>query len=787
MLAECAATDDAKERIRALTPSGNREEVERRLRETDDAKTLIGLRGGPRFAAVKNVVSAVQRADKGARLSLRELLDVAGVLRTARTLRAYHDDASEVELSIGHLFSGLVPNKYLEELITNSILSEEEIADAASAELARIRRAIGAQTAKAREILQRIIRSTTMQKYLQEPIITMRGDRYVIPVKAEHKNDIPGLVHDTSGSGATYFIEPMSVVEANNELRVLLSKEQDEIERIIAELSAQVAESGESIKTDYDLIVALDVIFAKGKLSYQMKATRPLVGDDGVVELSHARHPLIPAGRVVPIDIRLGGDFDTLVITGPNTGGKTVTLKTLGLLTLMAQAGLHIPAWDGSRVSTFDNLLSDIGDEQSIEQSLSTFSSHMTNIVSIMAVADERTLLLFDELGAGTDPTEGAALAIAILERGRLLGARIAATTHYAELKLFALKTPGVENASCEFDVQSLKPTYKLLIGTPGRSNAFAISAKLGLDAAVIDRAKSLIEEDSIQFEEVLHQLDDKRQQLEREHEQAALLRRELEGERGRLAEQREQFERMRDREADRARQEARRILAAAKHEYAELQKQIDQVRRIRESADYQRSLQELKSKTKSHLSNLDNLVNPVNDSDDGYVLPRPLKIGDSVQIKNIDKLASVLSLPDQNGNMELQAGIIKTKVNVRDVRLVETDKVTINVSKSKYRDLMANREKNAARADGPKSVRSYNPELDLRGMNGDEASLEIDKFLDDCAVAGINQVSLIHGKGTGALRAAVHAFLRGNPHVKSFRLGVYGEGETGVTIVELK
>ena len=528
MLADQAVTQEGKERCLALRPLTDADDVRRRLAETTAAAEMMTLNGTPSFSGIKPVASSLQRADMGGALNTRELLDIAAVLRAARSAGEYAGGRREDKKTpIDHLFASLVPNRFLEERITGSIVAEDEIADAASPELASIRRHIRSTAAKVRDILQKII-SSNQSKYLQEAIITQRNDRFVVPVKSEHKNEIPGLVHDVSSSGGTFFVEPMGVVKANNELRELQAREEKEIERILAELSAQCAAHKEDIAQDYDLLIMLDVIFARGKLSYRMGASEPAIAGKGVF-LRRARHPLLDRKKAVANDLSLGVDYDTLVITGPNTGGKTVTLKTMGLLILMAQCGLHIPVDADSHIQIFSRVLADIGDEQSIAQSLSTFSSHMVNIVGILDEADDETLILFDELGAGTDPIEGAALAAAIIERARQLGALVAATTHYAELKVYAMTTAGVENASCEFNVDSLAPTYRLLVGIPGKSNAFAISERLGLPKEIIQKAAARLDAENVRFEDVLTQLDQQRQEMEREKETARKLRREIE------------------------------------------------------------------------------------------------------------------------------------------------------------------------------------------------------------------------------------------------------------------
>ncbi len=776
MLAGETGCEDAAQLARQLEPADNLPEAKRLMQETGDAYQLMARFGSPSFAQLKNTPTALRRAAAGASLSLRELLDIAETLRVIRSLAEWRAHCEGISTSLDDRFSVLAPNKYLEERIHTAILSEEEVADAASPALADIRRKMRAASSRIREQLDKMIRSPAYQKLLQDPIVTIRDGRFVVPVKAEHRSEVPGLVHDTSASGATVFVEPMGAVEANNELKVLTSREEAEIERIVAELSAEAGSFADAIIADYEILVELNLIFAKARLAYKMKAVMPALTDDGRIRLRHARHPLIDPAKAVPIDVELGGAFDTLVITGPNTGGKTVTLKTLGLLTLMAMCGLMPPVSDGSSLSVFPTVLADIGDEQSIEQSLSTFSAHMTNLIRILGEAGEGSLVLVDELGAGTDPVEGAALATAILERLRLQGARIAATTHYAELKAYAIHTPGVENGSCEFDVATLRPTYRLLIGVPGRSNAFAISERLGMDPRLVERARELVEGDSQRLEEVVSSLEDRRQALEAQLDETRRARSEAEAARRRADHDLQELDWLREQEIEKAREEARRIVERARHESEQLMQELDDLRRQKNAADFSAKAQSAKSHLRAKLHALENAIDPVTKRrQDNYRLPRPLKAGDEVLLTDIDKKAVVLAPPDASGNVEVQAGIIRTRVPVESLRLVGEKK---NEPKAP-----------AARARGTASraVREVHTEIDLRGLTGEEAILEADRFIDDAVMSGLERVTLIHGKGTGALRTALHQHLRSHPSVKSFRLGAYGEGETGVTIVELK
>jgi len=767
-----AVCSDAALLAEKLKPINSLDEVLKLLNETEDAVRLMGKKGSPNFYNIRNCDMALMRAEKGAALSLKELLDIALILKTSRMLIDYIDENMD-GLLIKNIFKSLEADKFIENKIYNAIISEEEISDNASAELASIRRKINKTILQAKEVLQRIIRGN-QAKYLQEPIITMRGDRYVVPVKAEYRSEVPGLLHDTSGSGSTLFIEPMAVVEANNELRLLRAEEEKEIERIIYELSSDVANISEKIKRNYNAIVKLDFIFAKAKFAYELKAVKPFMNDKGIIDIIKARHPLIDPKVVVPTNIKLGEEFNVLVITGPNTGGKTVTLKTIGLFVLMAESGLFVPCAEGSRLSVFSHVLSDIGDEQSIEQSLSTFSAHMTNIVKIINTLDSESLVLFDELGAGTDPVEGAALAISILERAKAFGAKVAATTHYAELKAYALKTPKVENASCEFDVETLRPTYRLMIGIPGKSNAFAISKKLGLDDDIIQRAHSLIEEENVRFEEVLSDLEAKRQAMEREKEEARRLNIEAARIKREIEEQKIRFDASKDKEVERARNEAKRVLAAAKKFYSDMIEELEDIKRQKDKEDFGNRLLNAKKKLKAEINKLDDKADPVISSEDDYILPREIKKGDMVKLKNLNVEAEVLSEPDDKGELMVKSGVIKTRVNVNDLILIEKHKTALNNNKPRNIKF-------------PKVDRNVKTELDLRGMMVDDACLEIDKFLDDAVLNGLTQVTIIHGKGTGALRKGVHEYLRGHRHVRSFRLGVYGEGESGVSIVELK
>ncbi len=774
MLADQASSGEARERALKTVPQTNLEDVARLQDETDAARAMIGLRGSPAFSGIKPVAESLYRADRGGALNTRELLDIAGVLRCARRVQDYHNGASGERTAIDHLFRSLRGNHHLEERITSAILDEDEIADNASSELADIRRHKRNAAAKGRSILQKIVSSQSYSKVLQEAIITQRDGRFVVPVKAEFRSSMPGLVHDISSSGATIFVEPMGVVQANNELKELEAKEKKEIERILRELSAMAAGSCSDILSDYNLLVMLDLIFARGQLSYKMDGSRPEIRRNGSIMLRRARHPLLDSGRAVPIDIALGQDFDTLVITGPNTGGKTVSLKTLGLLTLMAQCGLHIPAASGSAVSVFDRVLADIGDEQSIEQSLSTFSAHMVNIVQILAEADGHSLILFDELGAGTDPVEGAALAIAIIQHVRDRGAKVAATTHYAELKTFAMTTAGVENASCEFDVETLRPTYKLLTGIPGKSNAFAISLRLGLDPSVIETAKAQMDSESIRFEDVLTQLEEKRQRLEKDQTEADRLLSQRESDAKRAREFREQMERAKENARTRGEAEARRIIREARAQADAIFEELNQLRRQQEKAVDWQGVNTAKAAIRGQLNQAEEELRFRQEEREPIPAPsRPVQAGDLVEFGR--KQAVVAAV---NGDrLQLVMGNMKLAVKAGDVRLIE--EAEVREKKEAKRQVAVHTRLAGARA--------ANNELDIRGMMTDEADLAVDQFLDNALMGKLNTVTIIHGKGTGALRKAVQQQLRRHPSVKGFRLGRYGEGEDGVTVVELK
>ena len=769
MVAEECSSQDGAQLARELEPVHTAAEAQWLLGETDAAFVAMAKYGAPSFYGMKNVTNPLRRAQAGGGLGLRELLDIGATLRTIRGLTQWWGKSGNVTTALTPRFEVLAPNKYLEEKIFTCIVNEEEVADNASPALASIRRKIRAASQRVRDQLDKLIHSQAHQKHLQESIVTQRGGRYVVPVKAEFRGEVPGLVHDTSASGATVFVEPMSVVEANNEIRVLRSDEQDEIARILLELSGEAGSFADSIIESYHYAVELDLIFAKAQVAYKMKAVVPQVGEDGKIALHAARHPLIAKEKVVPTDITLGVEFDTLIITVPNTGGKTVALKTIGLLTLMAMCGLMIPAGEGSRVAVFRHILADIGDEQSIEQSISTFSSHMVNIIHIFEVADNSSLILLDELGAGTDPVEGAALAEAIIQELRGRGVRLACTTHYAELKAYAIQTPGVENGSCEFDVATLRPTYRLLIGVPGKSNAFAITQRLGMDTAIVDRARELVSREGNAFEQVVGRLEEDRRKMEDELE--ALRASAAQAKANAEASQRlkDEAEAQAKKEIDRARQEAAQIVQKTRQRADALVGELEELRRQKNK----QLSAEQKARLRSGLKELESSSDPVHQRrDDNYVLPRPLVVGDEVLLYDIDKEATVLELP-KDGTVLVQAGIIKTRVPLENVRLLSKRQLK---KKNPTRTVTKN-----------VSTPETSSSLDLRGQTVEEALMEVDNFLDRASRMHLSQVTIIHGKGTGALRTAVQQHLRRCSQVKSFRLGTYGEGESGVTIAELK
>lgn len=774
LAAECSC-DDAKDLARGLKPAGDMAEVEMLLQQTEDAFSLLARFGGPSFSGLKNVNNPLHRAAAGGSLNPKELLDIAYCLRALRTLDEWRNHSSGVKTSLDFFFEGITSNKYLETKILSCIISEEEIADKASDTLFDIRKKIRSKENSIREKLDSLIHSSHYQQFLQEAIITQRNGRFVVPVKAECRGNVPGLVHDTSSTGATVFIEPASVVDANNDIKVLQGKERDEIMRILYELSAESGDFAESIKHSYESAIRLNLIFAKAHLAYKMKATKPILNNEGIIYLKKARHPLIDPKKVVATDIALGDEYDTLVITGPNTGGKTVSLKTLGLLTLMTMCGLLIPVADRSRVSVFNNVLVDIGDEQSIAQSLSTFSSHMVNIIDIMKKADDKSLILIDELGAGTDPVEGAALAVSIIEALREKGAIIAATTHYAELKAYALDTSGVTNGCCEFDIETLCPTYKLLIGVPGRSNAFAILKHLGMTQDVIDNAKAIVGSDNRDFEAVLEKLEASRHALEEERKIAEEMT-----ERARKIEEKAQsemdkIETLKARELDKAKREAQKLIDAAERKSSQFLLELDKLKKEQTSSNATEIARKTRRAVKAQMGEMDDLINPnelADNWDYDYKLPRNPVPGDRIVIKGIGE-GEVLEF--KNNNVFVKSGLLKTRVKLSDIMILDKPKKKpVKTQHNVYRT--------SSRADA-----DVKTEIDMRGETVDEALSELGLFIDRCVLNNIEEIRIIHGKGTGALRSAVTDYLKTHPNVSEYRLGRYGEGENGVTIAKLK
>ena len=773
MLAECASLEGAREKILKTVPETDAFLIKKLQQQTCDAKNMMVTKGVPSFMGVKPVQNSISRAEKSAILTIKELMNIEALLSAVRNLRIYSNDISS-ESSLYDFFSVLVPNPTLENKIRKTFANEEQITDDASEKLYEIRTKIRRSNNKIRENMQKYITGTAYSKFLQENIVTTRGGRFVIPVKAEARNEIKGLVHDTSASGATLFIEPLSVVELNNEIKVLQNEEAHEIERILSELSADCAAFSQGITLDYSMLVELCIIFARAELSYRMDATAPVFSDRRQIDFIRARHPLLDKDKVVPIDVRVGGIYTSLIITGPNTGGKTVTLKTLGLLSMMAQSGMHIPCSEGSKACIFDDVLADIGDEQSIEQSLSTFSSHMKNIVKMLEEATEYTLVLFDELGAGTDPIEGAALATAILDSVRQKNILCAATTHYAELKAYAINTDGVENASCEFDVETLKPTYKLVIGTPGKSNAFLISLKLGLNKGIIEKAKGYISSENRQFEGTIENLEKKRFEMESLREEAQRLRDEVKRIHDNTASEREKLLTAAQKEVDRAKAEANRILKSAKATSDYVFNELDAIKKKREeeryNQEYDRAKEEMRRKIRANEKDIDDVDV---EHDEEYELPRELKEGDKVIIAGLNREGNVLSV--SGDDVQVLSGSVKMKIHKKNLRLVSG----MDTSKTKKAV------KKTSGIVGPRSeIRS---EIDLRGQTGDDAWFLVDKYIDDLQLAGLHSATLIHGKGTGALRAALWRYLKSDKRVASMRMGMFGEGDSGVTVIELK
>ena len=779
MLIDCASTDGAKARAASLTPTDDFETVSARQRRTDDAKRLINAKGYPSFSAQERVVPAAERAYKGAILSPMELLEIASLFRSARAIIDYSSQDRSFETSLDEIFTRLMPNRELENTITRSIISEDMIADEASPALADIRRKVRLANNKIKDTLQSYVGGARL-KYLQENIVTMRNGRYVIPVKAEYRNEIKGLVHDTSSSGATLFIEPISVVEANNELKTLAAEEEREIERILATLSADCGNACSVISMNYHSITELAFYFACATLAIQMKAEMPRIVNERKIELKRARHPLIDRSKVVPIDVSIGDGYNTLIITGPNTGGKTVTLKTLGLFVLMAQSGLQLPALESSVIGIFSEVLVDIGDEQSIEASLSTFSSHMVNVADILGRVSNCSLVLFDELGSGTDPIEGAALAISILEHTGKCGALTAATTHYAELKVYALETPGVQNASCEFDVETLRPTYRLIVGTPGKSNAFAISEKLGIPEEIIGRASQLIKRENKNFEDVIERLDTSRIEMEKARAEAERMRAELEEEKRVTEEELKRKIARCEEEVAKMTLKAKQILDSARASSEFIFRQLEEIRKQEDKEKRNEMMVNAREEMPKRIRETESLMDGIDvreiAEDEDYKLPRPLKVGDKVFLTTIKKEGVVTDLADKKGQIAVTSGILKTKVTVDKIRLLDGNVRYVSdtaprVSEGKVKKTI---------------VSTFKPEIDVRGMIGDDAWFVVDKYIDDAVLAGVPTIRIIHGKGTGALRAALWKYFKSDKRIKSYRHGEYGEGDSGVTVLTL-
>lgn len=774
MLKAETSCDDAAELALELKPSSDFITVCQRLDQTEDASSLLERFGAPSFSGLKNVNNPLARAAAGGSLNQGELLKIGYTLRAIRVLYDWRSHCSGVNTSLDYLFESITVNKYLEDKIFSCIISEEEISDKASELLSEIRRKIRAKSASIREKLDAMVRSPRYAKALQEQIITQRSGRFVVPVKSEHRSEVAGLVHDTSSSGATVFIEPISVVEANNEIKMLQGKERDEIDRILYELSVEAGNFAQSVKASYEAAVQLNLIFAKAHLAYKMKAVKPVLNAEGEINLKKARHPLIDKNKVVPIDISLGEEFDTLVITGPNTGGKTVSIKTIGLLTLMTMCGLLIPAGEYSKISVFDKILVDIGDEQSIAQNLSTFSSHIVNTIDIMSKADSSSLILIDELGAGTDPIEGAALAVSIIEDLRSKGAKIAATTHYAELKAYALDTEGVTNGCCEFDVDTLSPTYRLLIGVPGRSNAFAISQRLGMDPKVVENARSIVGSNNRDFEAVLEKLEKTRQALDEEKKKAELATASAKKMHAKAQSEKDKINVLREKELDKAKHQAEKLIDSAKRQSAEFLLELEKLKKEHNNTNATEIARKTRRVIKSQLGEMDDLINPreiAENWDDDYKLPREPKVGDAVIIRNIGE-GEIVEIG--NNNILVKSGLLKTRVKLSDVMLTEKKKKDVKPQRNLYRT--------SSRADA-----DVKTEIDMRGQTVDEAIANLQLFIDKCVLNGISEICIIHGKGTGALRSAVQEELKHHPNIAEYRLGKYGEGENGVTIAKLK
>jgi DNA mismatch repair protein MutS2 len=781
MLAELTSNEETRRMALEIRPDNDLERVRYECLKTSQAFSLSVQFGTPPFSNFKDISTVAARAASGAVISLRDLMDITAMLRQIKALADWYSHCENVETELSYLFSRLQPNDWLLEKLERSIISDNEIADAASPELAAIRRKINRAGMQLRETLDKMIKNKTTQQYLQESNVTIRDGRFVLPVKSEYRGQVSGLVHDTSATGQTIFIEPMAIVEANNDIRILEGKEQEEIERIIRQLCRDCGDYAEILTENYKVCTELNLYFAKSNLAAKLNCSLPEITDDGKMHLKKARHPLISKSKAVPVDISLGEDYQALIITGPNTGGKTVSLKTAGLLAAMTMCGLLIPCADGSSISVYDHILADIGDSQSIEQNLSTFSSHTNKVIEILGTADEKSLVLLDELGSGTDPVEGAALAISIIRRLMENGAKIMVTTHYQELKVFAIDSSGVENASCEFDIETLRPTYRLIVGSPGKSNAFAISESLGMPSDIISDAKSRVSEANSRLEEVIGKLEASRIELERQKEEISRLRAETAAHEEAIRREREEIEAAKADELEKARLRAMTIIEQTKAESNELIDELEKLRKEKDKKDFSANVSGMKSKTKQSFNKMYDTANPVEkrDPNEGYVLPRKLRRGDTVYVVDLQRKGIISGDPDGSDFVFVQMGVMKTKMNISRLRLEEPQKVTVG-----SKPLRPNRKMNKI---GVKAERRGKMELDIRGCACDDGVYQLDAFIDQAVMSNISTVTIIHGKGTGLLRQAVHKRLKSHPSVKSFRLGLFGEGEDGVTVAELK
>ncbi len=780
MLAQQASNEETKRMALSVRPDSDLERVKYENLKTNQAFMLSVQFGTPPFTNFKDISSAAARAKSGAVISLRDLMDIALMLRQIRDLDKWYSGCENVETELSYLFSQLSPNEYLLEKLERSIISETEISDAASPELAAIRRKINRAGMQLRETLDKMVKNKTTQQYLQESNVTIRDGRFVLPVKSEYRTQVSGLVHDTSATGQTIFIEPMAIVETNNDIRILQGKEQEEIERIIRELCRETGEYADVLCANYKVCAELNLYFAKSNLAAKLNCSMPNITDDGVISLKKARHPLLDKKKAVPIDLNIGKDYQALIITGPNTGGKTVALKTAGLLAAMTMCGLLIPVADGSSISVFENILVDIGDSQSIEQNLSTFSAHTNKVIEIINTADENSLVLLDELGSGTDPVEGAALAVSIIRRLMFNQAKLMVTTHYQELKVFAIDSPDVENASCEFDIETLKPTYRLIVGSPGKSNAFAISESLGMPKDIIEDAKSRVSEANTRLEEVIGKLESSRIELEKQKAEIQRLKNETAEHEQAIRLQREEIEKTKADELEKARLRAMTIIEQTKAESNELIDELEKLRKEKDKKSFSADVAGMKSRTRQSFNKMYDTANPLDkrDLNEGYVLPRKLRRGDTVYVVDLQRKGTVASEPDGDF-VFVQMGVMKTKMNISRLRLEETSKVTVGGKSSAKR-------RNVGKV-GVKAERRGSMELDIRGCACDDGVYQLDAFIDRAVMSNISTVTIIHGKGTGLLRKAVHQRLKSHPSVKNFRLGLFGEGEDGVTIAELK